>query len=39
MYYLNKAKDAVSNAANNAVQAVSKKIYPPPTTDQFEING
>ena len=31
--------DKAKNAANNALMGASKKLYPPPDTDQFEENG
>ena len=31
--------DYLKNTANNIVMDVSKHIYDPPKTDQFEING
>lgn len=33
------AYNATKNAANNAVMSVSKTIYAPPETPQFEENG
>lgn len=34
-----KLYDKAKNAANNVVMGASKKLYPPPETDQFEENG
>ena len=31
--------DKMKNMANNAYQGISKNVYPPPETDQFEISG
>lgn len=36
---LSSITNAVKNTLNNTNQAISKAMYPPPETDQFEISG